>query len=198
VAIELRAPADLIGYETAWFAVEPRAGGGGRLVPQFAEFHREGEVTRQDRPRANFLVFGSRMAYFRMLFMARRTESSDHDIFVLAAASQAELETRTRALEAGTEECEAATLQSTCIIAPRQVAIVAFLRVSVRGEEVLVHPGATLYHALEEGGVSEPAKLLPTLAVRKAYQRRLVPVEFPRASIDILALPLAGGEEIRW
>jgi len=236
-----KASPDLIGYQIAWYAVEPRArGGGARIVPQFAEYHSEGEVTRQNAPHANYLTFDRGMAYFRMLFMARRTESNDHDILVMAAPTQANLEERTRALEAGTQACmpaasrseealaegegvtdetanaiartpraasqtvlpapptPAGASQSACIIAPKQVAIVAWLRVTVQDKEVLVHPGATLGNALREAGANDPEEVLPTLAVRKPYEGRLTPVAFPRATRDILALPLSGGEEIRW
>jgi hypothetical protein len=243
--IELRASLDLIGYETAWYAVEPRArGGGARIVPLFAELNREGEVTRLSSPRVNYLEFDPAMAYFRMLFMARRTAANDHDIYVLAAPTQATLERQTRALEAGTQSCAPTAAQSAggaaqsagvpgesseenkgafaqtpaaaprtagaaaptaagapesaCVIAPSQVAIVAFLPVTVQGKEVRVHPGAVLGHALSEAGLASPAQVLPTLLVRKLYEGRLTPVEFSKTGFDILALPLSGGEEIRW
>jgi hypothetical protein len=224
--IELRASPDLIGYETAWYDVEPRArGGGARIVPLFAELNREGEVTRLQSPRVNYLEFDPAMAYFRMLFMTRRTGSNDHDIYVLAAPTQQKLERQTRALEEGTESCTATAGQSegtarpglpqgeklaaaaaqaapgepegACVIAPRQVAIVALLRLTVQGKEVAVHTGAVLGNALEEAGVAAE-QVLPTLMVRKLYEGRLTPVEFPAGRIDILALPLSGGEEIRW
>lgn len=222
--IELRASPDLIGYETAWYDVEPRArGGGARIVPLFAELNREGEVTRLQSPRVNYLEFDPAMAFFRMLFMARRTGSNDHDIYVLAAPTQQKLEQQTRALEAGTESCAPTVAQSeggaaqapadprpsgggtapgaaesACVIAPSQVAIVAFLRVSVQGREVPVHTGAVLYHALREAGVDNPEQVLETLAVRKLYAGRLTPVEFSTTGTDIFSLPLSGGEEIRW
>jgi hypothetical protein len=211
--IELRASPDLIGYETAWYAVEPRArAGGARIVPLLAELNREGEVTRLNSPRVNYLEFDPALAYFRMLFMTRRTAANDHDIYVLAASTQAALERQTRALEAGTQSCAATAAQSeggaapsaagaadnACVIAPSQVAIVAFLPVTVQGKEVRVHPGAVLYHALREAGVDNPEQLLPTLVVRKLYEGRLTPVEFSKNEVGILALPLSGGEEIRW
>lgn len=224
--IELRASPDLIGYETAWYAVEPRGrGGGARIVPLFAELNRDGEVTRLNSPRVNYLEFNPAMAYFRMLFMARRTGSNDHDIYVLAAPTQQKLERQTRALEAGTESCTPTATQSegttssgppqgekgaaaavqaapgepegACVIAPRQVAIVALLRITVQGKEVAVHTGAVLANALQEAGVAAE-QVLPTLVVRKLHEGRLTPVEFPAGRIDILTLPLSGGEEIRW
>jgi hypothetical protein len=226
LTITANASPDLIGYETAWYAVEPRASGGrARIVPQFAEFHSEGEVTREKAPRRNPLAFDPAMAYFRLLFMSRRTESSDHDIVVVAASTQPKLDEKTRALEAGTETCVAVASaaspdvtraarstarvppapaptvvasQSACSIAPRQVAIVAFLQITVQGKEVLAQPGETLDSALREGGADHPEEILSTLVVRKPYDGRLTPVEFSRATPDILELPLAGGEEIHW
>jgi hypothetical protein len=215
--VTAKASPDLIGYETAWYALEPRAGGGARIVPQYAEFHSEGEVTREPAPRRNHLAFDPAMAYFRLLFMARRTESNDHDIVVIAAATQPKLDEKTQALEAGTESCAAAssdapesaraiasesatagTPESACTVAPAQVAILVFLRVTVQGREVLAHPGDTLDSALREAGAADPAEILSTLVVRKPYEGRLTPLEFSRAAPDILDLPLAGGEEIRW
>jgi hypothetical protein len=217
LTVTAKASPDLIGYETAWYAVEPRPrGAGSRIAPQFAELHHEGEVERENAPRVNHLAFDPTMAYFRLLFMSRRTESNDHDIVVVAASTQTKLDQKTKALEAGTETCGTAargssdaetgptaldtggTSETVCTVAPKQVAIVAFLRVTVQGKEVLVHYGETLESALREAGADHAEETLGTLAVRKLYEGRLRPVEFSRASSDILALPLAGGEEIRW
>ncbi len=225
LTVSVQTSPDLIGYEMAWYAVEPRPEGGSRIVPQYADFHHEGEITRQPAPRVKHLDFDRQMAYFRMLVMARRmTDSNDHDIFLLAAPTQPLLEQRTRALEAGNSSCQssagrssnpgtpigepqaatpdsavvrAAEDQTTCTIAPSQVAVVAFIPVRVQGKEVLVHPGATLAGALQEAG-ADIDQALPTLVARKPYGRRLAPVRALGEKTDLLRLPLTGAEEIAW
>jgi hypothetical protein len=237
LTIVLEKSPDLAGYEMAWYAVEPRPhGGGSRIVPLYADFHHEGEVTRQAAPRVNHLDFDPSMAYFRMLFMSRRTETSDHDIFLVAAPTLSQLEQRTREIEAGAAPCEAATsvagsnaaqdaaptqtfptrasptqqtstetslpaakraADAQCIVAPRQVAVVAFFAVQVQGKELLLHPGTTLAQALREAG-ADMEQALATLAVRKPYGKRVAPVEALGATRDLLALPLSGGEKIDW
>lgn len=241
LTIVLEKSSDLAGYEMAWYAVEPRpSGGGSRIVPLYADFHHEGEVTRQAAPRVNHLDFDPSMAYFRMLFMSRRTEANDHDIFLVAAPTLSQLDQRTHEIEAGAAPCESAAhlagpraaqdaaptqasatqasptqtapAQTTtetslpaakraadaqCIVAPRQVAVVAFFAVQVQGKEVLLHPGTTLAQALREAG-ADLEQALATLAVRKPYGKRLAPVEALGATRDLLALPLSGGEKIDW
>jgi hypothetical protein len=222
LTVSLQTSPDLVGYEMAWYAVEPLPQGGSRVVPQYADFHQEGEVARQAAPRVNQLAFDPRMAYFRMLFMARRmTSSNDHDIFLVAAPTLPLLEERTRSLDVDASACEPfegpaggqdsgpqaapgesslprpAAAQTTCVVAPRQVAVVVFLPVRVQGKEVLVHPGATLASALREAG-AEADLALPTLSVQKPYGRRLAAVEALGEKRDLLALPLSGGEEIHW
>jgi hypothetical protein len=217
---------DLVGYEMAWYAVEPRPrDAGSRIVPRYADFHHDGEVTRQQAHRVNHLPFDPSMAYFRMLFMSRRTESSDHDIFLVAAPTLPLLEERTRLVEAVPASCgpgvgEAGSpgasstpaqepvpdtalvrseivLRTECIVAPRQVGMVVFFPVQVQGKEVLLHPGATLGSALREAG-ADPEQALATLDVRKPYSGRLALVEALSSKRDLLALPLGGGEEIDW
>jgi hypothetical protein len=225
LTVTVQTSPDLIGYEMAWYAVEPLPQGGSRIVPRYADFHREGDLTRQPAPRVNHLDFDPEMAYFRMLFMARRmTSSNDHDIFLVAAPTQPLLEERTRELEIDASVCKpSATFSSadrgatggsqsasrgsalpypnatrtTCTIAPRQVAVVAFIPVQVQGKEVLVHPGATLANALREAG-AEVGQVLPTLVVSKPYGGDLAPVKALGEKTDLLRLPLSGGEQIRW
>lgn len=225
LTVSVQKSPDLVGYEMAWYAVETGPQGGARIVPQYADFHQEGDVTRQSAPRVNHLEFDPEMAYFRMLVMARRmTSSNDHDIYLVAAPTLPLLEERTRALELDAGSCEPfegptgdrrdqgggaqpvlgegslprpSADQTTCVVAPRQVAVVVFLPVRVQGKEVLVHPGATLASALREAG-AEADLVVPSLSVQKPYGRRLAAVEALGEKRDLLALPLSGGEEIRW
>jgi hypothetical protein len=225
LTVSVQTSPDLIGYEMAWYAVELRPQGGARIVPQYADFHQEGEVARQPAPRVNHLDFDPKMAYFRMMVMARRmTDSNDHDIFLVAAPTQPLLDQRSRALEAGASACgpvgsrssaphrrggglqaaasdsavpRAVEEQTTCAVAPSQVAVVAFIPVRVQGKEVLIHPGATLAGALREAG-ADVDQALPTLGARKPYGSKLASVKALGEKTDLLRLPLSGGEEIAW
>jgi len=74
----------------------------------------------------------------------------------------------------------------------------ATAQVLTKGKEVRVPAGTSLAEAIRAAGERTPANVLPTLAVQRVHGGALVPVEFDRTKQDILALPLRGGENIRW
>jgi hypothetical protein len=78
------------------------------------------------------------------------------------------------------------------VVIPKRVALNPFLVIVVNGSETTVPVGATVRAATHLDHVP------PELKVYKLYAGKLVPVEFDRASPEILGLMLNGGERISW
>ena len=197
LTVEMRASADFLGYETAWYAVEPYANrAGARIVPISIEDHIDGNTSRADKPRFNYFQFAADAAYYRMFYLTRLSQA-DHDIDVLAASTRAGLEEQTKRLEADPGLC-ARNVSRTCAAVPREIAVTPYVLVTVNGLERTIPIGGTVRAALKAAGVSRAEGVLPTLQVERRYAGRLTPVIFDRTRPDILDLLLTGREEIRW
>ncbi len=193
LTVTMKASANLIGYETAWYAVQPMANRiGFSIVPLSAERHIQGETERRPQPATNYFLFPADAAFYRLFYKADQTRFT---ALVVAARTRAELDHRTRVLETDTASCQKLK-GKLCVEIPKGVAINPFLAVAVNGSEVMVPWGATVGAAIREAGQPEPELVLRHLVVYKLYQSRPVEVEFDHASPAILNLILAGGEHI--
>ncbi len=110
---------------------------------------------------------------------------------VLAAATRAELDRQTRAFNSDAALCAHAPSQ-TCVVIPKRVALNPFLAITVNGSETTVPVGSTV------GAAIHLDRVPPEFKVYKIYRGKPVPVEFDRASPEILGLVLNGGEKISW
>ena len=195
LTVVVKPTADLIGYETAWYAVHPKAHGvGSAITPLYAEPHVLGEKERRPRPATDHLQFPPEAAFYRLFQKAEGTEFTQ---LVIGARTPAELEQRAKTLERGTASC-ARLNGEMCITIPRAVAVNLFLPTTVNGTEVMVRWGATVGEAIREAGIRRPDSVLPKLTVHKPYHGRPVAVDFDGASSAILNLTLTGGENISW
>jgi hypothetical protein len=186
---------NVIGYETAWYAIEPKASGIGlAITPVSAERHIQGATERRAQPSTNSFPFSEDAAFYRLFYKADQTEFT---ALVIGARTRAELERRTQLLETGTASCEKLN-DELCVEIPKRVAINPFLAVTVKSSEVMVHWGATVRDAIEAAGESKANIVPPQLAVYKLYGGRPARVEFDRDDPAILDLLLAGGEMISW
>ena len=193
--VAVKPTADLIGYETAWYAVHPKANGvGSAITPLYAEPHVLGERERRPRPATDHLQFPPEAAFYRLFQKAEGTEFTQ---LVIGARTPAELEQRAKTLARGTASC-ARLNGEMCITIPRAVAVNLFLPTTVNGTEVMVRWGANVGEAIREAGIRQPDSVLPKLAVHKPYHGRPVAVDFDRTNSAILNLTLTGGENISW
>ena len=187
--------ADLIGYETAWYIVQPKINAVGfTIAPLYADRNVQGETERRPRPATDNLRFPPDAAFYRLFQKARETEFAQ---LVIAARTPAELEQRTKALETGTASCERLN-DELCIPIARAIAVNLLLPINVNGAEVMVRWGTSVGEAIRGAGIRQPDSVLPELAVFKPYRGRLVAVDFDRAGSAILNLTLTGGENISW
>jgi hypothetical protein len=85
LTVTLRASKDLIGHETAWYALQPKPGGGARIVAISAETSIQRVVEPKDAPAKNYFTFGPETGFYRLFYKADETE------VVVGAASREKL-----------------------------------------------------------------------------------------------------------
>ena len=189
LTLDLKSTSNLVGYETAWYALRPKAGQiGFAIAPLSAEKHIQGKVEPAAAPATNYLKFEPRAAYYRLFYKADKGEVVE---VVLAAPTRAELDRQTQAFSSDPALCAQVPTQM-CVVIPKRVALNPFLVVTVNGSETTVAVGATV------GAATHFSRPPTELKVYKLYAGKLIPVEFDRASPEILGLVLNGGERISW
>lgn len=194
-ALTVQSAANLIGYENAWYAVQPKSGGiGFTIAPLYAERHIDGQSQLGPRPSIDYLQFPPEASFYRLYHKAGDTEFAQ---LILAARTRAELRERLAAFETGTASCQKLN-GDLCIAIPKAVAVNLCLPVTVNRAEIVVRWGATLGEAIRQAGERQPQAILPQLKVYKPHGGRPAPVEFDRASVGIFHLILTGGEMISW
>jgi hypothetical protein len=96
--VTISAGDELLGYETAFYAVEPR-GAGVRVRFLSAELTKGDETIQQRRPIERLFRLPRRARHVRLVFL-RRLSNADHDMAVVAARDRAVLDARTRDVQA--------------------------------------------------------------------------------------------------
>jgi hypothetical protein len=195
LGVVIKSTANLLGYETAMYTVQPKAGGmGASIAPLYADRHIGDETERRPEPAVNYFRFPANAAFFRVFYEAEQTE---YAALVIAAPTRSELERRTKILEAGAASCEKLN-NELCVAVPKQVAINGLIPVTVNGSQIWLTWGTSVGGAVRATGYPDANRVLPKLAVYKPYHSKLAAVEFDRASPAILNLTVTGGEVISW
>ncbi|MGA9623005.1 MAG: hypothetical protein WBL65_06875 [Bryobacteraceae bacterium] len=189
LTLDLNPTPNLVGYETAWYAVQPKSGQiGFAITPLSAERHIQGKVEPAAAPATNHLKFEPQAAYYRLFY---KTDQGQVVEVVLAAPTRAELDRQTRKFNSDPALCAQVPTQA-CVVIPKRVALNPFLVIAVNGSDTMVPVGSTVRAAIHLDRVP------PDLKVYKLYAEEPVPVEFDRSSPEILGLVLNGGERISW
>ena len=192
--VDVKAADSLLGFETAWYGVVPKQGPGFELAALSAERTIDGKTESAATPLASYLRFPPESNFYRLYFKADLDGSAVTQM-VITAPTRAELDRRTKEIDADSSRCAAP--DGLCVAVPRRAAINVWMAVSVNGREVRVRGGA-VRGAIEASGEKDFARVLRTLKVHRPYRDRLSLVEFDRAGTEILELPLMGGERITW
>lgn len=196
IDLAVRSTPNLLGVETAWFALIPKTEAPGFTISALgAERNIQGHLERTDVPLADYLRFPAAAAYYRLFYKADRDGAAVTEM-VIASATRAELDRQTKAIDAKPELCGAPG--ALCAVIPRRAAVNTFLVVTVNGAEVTLGAGASVAGAIQAGGEKDAKRALPTLAVYRLYGGKPTPIEFDRADAGILRMPLSGGERISW
>ena len=191
--VQLKMSPNVIGFETAWYALEPNPGRPGcHIVPLSADRSIQGAVEHLPAPATNYFQLPPDAAFFRLLY---KSDANGVTAIVAFAATRGELGLRAQAA-ANPAACE--KLQAGCRALPRNVGVNPFLVVKVNGAEVVVPVGARLSAAIQAAGVKNPGTLLPGLRVMRPFGGKPTPIVFDPQSRDILDLPLTGTEQISW
>jgi hypothetical protein len=184
IAVELKSSPDLIGVETAWYELRPKADGRGHtIVAAEAETSIHGKVEKQPGPAKPLFQFGPEMGYYRLFYKADQSE------VLVAAAARA-------ALPADADACESAR-GVVCLAIPHGVGVNPYITVHVNGSKVAVGIGTNLGSLLRLMG-RNAGEAPPGLRISRLWRNRMLPLEFDPAARDILGLVLTGNEQIRW
>jgi hypothetical protein len=195
ITASVKSSANLLGYETAMYAVQPQAGGiGVSIAALYADRHIGDETERRPEAATNYFRFRGDAAFYRVFYEAEQTE---YAALIIAAPTRTELERRTKILETGAASCEKLK-NELCVAVPKQVAINGLVPVTVNGGPSWVTWGTNVGGVVRAAGQRNANQLLPKLAVYKLYDSKLVAVEFDRGSPAILNLIVTGGEVISW
>lgn len=195
LTLTVKASDNLIGYETALYAVQPRtSSAGSAIVPLYAERHTQQSTERNSQPAANYFQFRPDAAFYRLFVKSGQT---DFTALVIAAPTRAELEHLSKVLDEGAASCQKLP-SGSCIAIPRRVALNSVVPVIMNGAEVMVRWGADLAEAIRGSGERQPEAVLPRLTVNRLYHGRSTPVDFDHSNPAILRLILTGGETIAW
>jgi hypothetical protein len=192
--LNIAASTDLLGYEIAWYQMQPNHSHSGfMIVPVSAERHIGNTVEQRAEPSVNYFHFPPDAAFYRFVYKSGHT---DFNALIIAGRTLPELTKPSKSLASILTSCRMA--DDYCVSLPQHVAVNPFVPVTMNGREFLVSWGATLAEAIRESGERQPADLVPRLMIYKRYQGRPTEIRFASVGPAILDLVLIGGEIISW
>jgi hypothetical protein len=194
-----RAPADVAGYETAYYDVQQSGDGSLRIALRSVEQLVGRATSKKPRTTGTPLRIAGSARYVRLFFRTWRI-SGDYRIALLATRDPGLLDTMTAEFEKDPERfCrESNPARATCLSVPMEMTLTAEMKLRVNGKPAYVPIGGNVGELLRSAGVRQPQTVVAGLQVLRPYEGALAPVEFDRTRPDILNLTLIGGEEIRW
>ena len=118
----LSAGKDFIGYETSYYAVQPRGRTGVRIRFTSAESVRDGKAGMEQRPAVPLFQLPGNVRYVRLLFLVRVSQA-DHNMAVLAARDEMAMDEVTRQVQADPAGGCRAHKSSVCQWIPAGIAV---------------------------------------------------------------------------
>lgn len=189
--------AALLGYETANYGFTAE-GNLTRIQLTSATETLIGGAPTEKRTVRNELPFDRSPAYFRLVFKTEEgTSSRVTRAILLSSRSQVKL-TQAVAHHAGSVDDFCATLsesQVNCTVLPRNYGVSPELRIRVNQKEAFVRVGGMVREVFDLGREDSPPA---SLQVLRPFHGHLIPIDFDRASKDILDLVLLPGDELRF
>ena len=132
-AVTLAAGDDFIGYQTSYYAVQPRRRAGIHIVFTSAQDTRDGITAARSTPHASLFQLPRGARYVRLLYLARASRS-DHDMAVLASSEEPALMHLTATVQAHPEACEN-TRRTFCSWIPAGIAVRPEVRTASEPEQ---------------------------------------------------------------
>jgi hypothetical protein len=190
----------LDGYETAYYAVQPRDAGGVQFALSSVEQNRLEVVTHPSEATAFHFRMASDARFFRLMFL-RRASVADRDISLLGAPHWGLLLDSAQRFDtvAGTvDDCDKVR-GLTCVAVSKQVAILAEVGIEVNGQMVYLPVGGTLRDLLGTMGRDVGrVQALSGVKVERAWHGRMLSVELDGKSPRSLGLLLLAGDRVTW
>jgi hypothetical protein len=112
---------DFMGYETAYYFVQPRGRTGVRIEFVSAEDPTNGVTTPQPQPQLMLFQLPKRASYVRLVYLARISRA-DHDMAIVASTNKDLLDSLTRRLQANPRAC-VNTEHAFCSWVPAGIAV---------------------------------------------------------------------------
>lgn len=103
--ITLSAGNDFLGYETAYYAVDPHGRDHVQIHFVTATVTKDGNTVPQMHPRLDLFSFSAGARYIRLLYL-RRESQTDHDMAILASSKRESLVALTDRVQADPCACE--------------------------------------------------------------------------------------------
>jgi hypothetical protein len=113
---------EFLGYETSFYSVKPRMGGGVRVKFLSAEVTREEETTTRKQPHLRLFHTPGKARFVRLIYLKRLTQS-DHDMAVVAAKDRDSLESFTRTVQAAPDTACRSLGSNYCSWVPAGIAV---------------------------------------------------------------------------
>ena len=128
---------DLLGYETAHYAVKGQRGGRVRVEFSSAQVVRDGKAEGQSRPIRRLFQDAHRPSYLRLIYLVRVSQA-DHNMAVIAARRLDALDSLTRQVEAN--PCDACKFGrfASCSWIPEGIAVRPEALKAIRGIQTWV------------------------------------------------------------
>lgn len=121
-SIALTTGSDFIGYEIAYYKVDPRESGGVAVSFDSAEFRTDGKATKQPRPKVALFDLPESSRYVRLIFLTR-VSVADRNQAIVAASNLADLDALTQRVQTNPDSSCKIDQHSSCSWVPEGIAV---------------------------------------------------------------------------
>jgi|GEM_PF-2576437 len=192
----------LAGFETSYYDVQPRTGGGVEFVLSSVEQNRIGKLTHPPAPTAFHFTIAPDIRQFRLLFL-RRLSLADRDISLLGGASWGVLlasAQRFDTVPGSVAECTT-TPGLQCVAVTAKTAILSEVVVSVNGRPAYLPIGGNLAELLNNAGFETQEQqdaALANLKIERLWHGQPYPVQIDTKDSRTFGLTLFPGDRVSW
>jgi hypothetical protein len=192
----------LEGFETAYYDVRARSGGGVEFALASVEQNRVGKLTKSARPTAFQFDIAPDIRHFRLLFL-RRLSIADRDISLLGGASWGVLlasAQRFDTVPGSVSECTT-TPGLQCVAVTARTAILSEVGVTINGQPAFVPIGGNLAELLNNFGFETQQQqdaALANLKVERVWRGKPYPIALDVKDSRTFGLILFPGDRVSW
>jgi hypothetical protein len=192
----------LDGFETAYYDVRARSGGGVEFALSSVEQNRMGKLTQSAAPTAFQFDIAPGIRHFRLLFL-RRLSIADRDISLLGGSSWGVLLSSAQRFDTvpgSVSEC-ATTPGLQCVAVTAKTAILSEVGVTINGQPAFVPIGGNLAELLNNFGFETQAQqdaALASLKVERVWRGQYFPIVLDIKDTRTFGLVLFPGDRVSW